>query len=131
MKSSGYSKRLRELLVTLSKDPKVKNALSTLKAKSNGSNKVNSFKELFIHLLRLSSKFLGKKKARFLEEWIDAAELLISLSLVLKENIFDRPEVRAFFEESWDGLKKQSMHFYLAATKFVAETLRKMKRRSN
>jgi hypothetical protein len=63
--------------------------------------------------LAIASRFATKKKARALDELMDIIFLLVQVSLLLKENIFDRPEVKKFFSQS-------SKEIYSLAQKYVA-----------
>lgn len=44
--------------------------------------------------------FLKKKRGRALDEQLEVVYFLLQISLLLKENVFDRPEVKEFFSRS-------------------------------
>ena len=67
-----------------------------------------------------AARFATKKKARALDELMEVIYLVVQVSLVLKENIFDRPEVKEFFSQS-------SKEIYFFAQKYVAMVLPKTK----
>jgi len=92
-----------ELLVELSRDPAVKRAVAKTRRKRPGKTtaKVESVTGILRLITGIASRFAKKKKARGIEEAMDAIDLLIQVSIALKENIFDRPEVRRFFSRSF------------------------------
>ena len=59
-------------------------------------NTMESLAALFLLSVSVVSRFVSKKKARSLDELIEVVYLLVQVSLSLKENVFDRPEVREF-----------------------------------
>ena len=75
---------------------------------------------LFLLGLSDRSRFAKKKKARALDELGDLIYLLVQVSVMLKENIFDRPEVREFFSQ-------RSKQIYLFAQECAALVLPKPK----
>jgi len=97
------STSLGELLAELSRDPQVKRAVAKTRRRRPGKTtaKVESVTRVVLLLMGIASRFAKKKRARALEEAMDAVDLLIQLSIALKENIFDRPEVRRFFSRSF------------------------------
>lgn len=52
----------------------------------------------------IASRFSKKKRSRALDELAELVHLLVQVSLLLKENIFDRPEVKKFFRESFEQI---------------------------
>lgn len=114
MNVKAGSKEFLELLKKLSTDPKIKSAIESAKAEANSqsSYQATSVIDLIIHLLKYSSTFVGKKKAEKITEYTGYIGFLITISLLLKKNIFDRPEVREFFIKNWVDTKILSVKFY-------------------
>ncbi|MGA2709021.1 MAG: hypothetical protein ABSF86_11510, partial [Steroidobacteraceae bacterium] len=82
--------------------------------------KVESLTDIVLLILAIASRFATKKKARALDELMDIIFLLVQVSLRLKENIFDRPEVKEFFGQ-------RSKEIYSFGQKYVAMVLPKTK----
>jgi hypothetical protein len=87
---------IRKLLRALSRDPQLRRLIAKARRGKAGA-KVDNVTDLYLLLLAIASRLSNKKKARALEEEIDVIYFLVQISLLLKENLFDRPEVRAFF----------------------------------
>lgn len=90
------------------------------KPAGKGAAKVESVAGVFLIMLDLASRFVKKKKARALEEARDTVYLLVQVSIVLKENVFDRPEVKKFFSDSFRQI-------YRSGRQLVAMALPKTK----
>jgi len=73
---------------------------------------------LLLLILSIASRFSKKKQAKALDELIDTIYLLVQVSLLLKENVFDRPEVKKFF-------RRRSKEIYSFAQECVAMVLPK------
>jgi hypothetical protein len=120
-KSSQFSNLLREL----SRDPRLKRVITNAKRQHRGKGgagaKVENVTGIFLVLMAIASLFARKKRARAIDELMDIIYLLVQVSVVLKENIFDRPEVRKFFSKS-------SKQIYLLAQQCVDLVLPKPKR---
>jgi hypothetical protein len=114
--------QFRKLLKQLSRDARVKRVIVKAKRRTRGKGraKVENVTDMFLLLMAIASRFAKKKKARALDELMEIIYLLVQISLVLKENIFDRPEVREFFRHS-------SKQIYLLAQECVAMVLPKTK----
>jgi len=99
MKSSNKS---RKLLKELSRDPHLKQVIAKARHQPRGKveARVESVTGMFVLLSRIASRFAKKKRARAIDDLADTVHLLFQVSLLLKENIFDRPEVKNFFRES-------------------------------
>lgn len=123
------SKQIIQLLADLSKDKNIKLALDKVKSeyRNESQEQINSFKDLLVVIFRISTKFIGKKKARVLEETLDAVGILIQISLLIKTNVFDRPEVRLFFQNLWSGIKVNWSAIYSTASNYVDQQLNKRK----
>jgi hypothetical protein len=114
--------QFRNLLKGLGRDPRLKRVIAKAKRQTRGKDgaKVESVTDIALLLLAIASRFTTKKKARALDELMDMIYLLVQVSLLLKENIFDRPEVREFFSHS-------SKQIYLLALECVSMVLPKTK----
>ena len=119
------TKNFKTLLQELSKDPRIKKVIGQAKARLKNENSLKALgvTDFLILLIAVFSKFLSKKKARILEDLIEPLLLLFQVSLILKENVFDRPEVREFFS-------KHSSKIYKTAREYVAKALAKTKKRT-
>jgi hypothetical protein len=93
--------QFKGLLKDLSRDPRLKVVIAKAKRKPRGkaTAEVESAAGLFLLALSIASRFAKKKHARALDELGDLIYLLVQVSEMLKENIFDRPEVREFFSQ--------------------------------
>jgi hypothetical protein len=114
--------QFRKLLKQLSRDARVKRIIAKAKRRTRGKGgaKVETVTNMFLLLMAIASRFAKKKKARALDELMEIIYLLVQVSLLLKENIFDRPEVKEFFSHS-------SKQIYLLAQECVAMVLPKTK----
>ncbi|MGA2713122.1 MAG: hypothetical protein ABSG41_08435 [Bryobacteraceae bacterium] len=114
--------QFENLLKQLSRDPRLKLVIAKAKRQTRGKGaaKVENVTGIFLLILAIASRFAKKKKARAIDELMDIIYLLVQVSLVLKENIFDRPEVQEFFSRS-------SKQIYLLAQECVAMVLPKTK----
>jgi len=112
------------LLKELSRDPRLKLVITNAKRQKRrkGGVEVESLSSIVRLVLTIASRFMKKKKARALDELMDIVYLLVQVSVVLKENVFDRPEVKEFFSQS-------SKQIYLLAQQCVAMVLPKTKER--
>jgi len=115
--------QFKDLLKGLSRDPRLKRVITKARrqTRQKGGAKVERVTDIVLILLAIASRFVKKKKARALDELMDIIYLLVQVSLLLKENIFDRPEVKEFFSHS-------SKQMYLLAQECVAMVLPKTKR---
>jgi hypothetical protein len=114
--------QFKNLLGELSRDPRLKLVIANAKRQNRGKSraKVETVTSILLLLLATISRFAKKKRARALDELMDVIYLLVQVSLLLKENIFDRPEVKEFFSQS-------SKQIYLLAQECVAMVLPKPK----
>lgn len=113
----------RTLLKDLDRDPRVRQAVARAK-RGNGHKdrgKVEGLAGILSLALTVASRYSKKKRARALEELRDAISFLVELSLLLKENVFDRPEVKKF-------IRQRSKQIYLFAQGCVAMVLPKKTR---
>jgi hypothetical protein len=112
--------RVKDLLKVLGRDPQLKRVIARRQIRGKGGANVAHVTDIVLLLLAIASRFATKKKARALDELMDIIYLVVQVSLVLKENIFDRPEVKEFFNQS-------SKEIYFFAQKYVAMVLPKTK----
>jgi hypothetical protein len=92
-----------ELVKELSRDPQLKRAVASARRKTRGKGaaRVENATGIVLLFLGIASRFAKKKKARALDEAMDVISLLVQVSMALKENIFDRPEVKRFFSRGF------------------------------
>jgi hypothetical protein len=114
--------QMKGLLKELSRDPRLKVVIAKAKHHPRGKAeaKVESATGFFLLALSIASRFAKKKNARTLNELGDLIYLLVQVSLMLKENIFDRPEVKEF-------ISQRSKEIYLFAQECAALVLPKPK----
>ena len=105
--------QFNDLLKVLGRDPRLKRVMARRQIRGKGGANVEHVTDIVLLLLAIAARFATKKKARALDELMDIIFLLVQVSLLLKENIFDRPEVKKFFSQS-------SKEIYLLAQKYVA-----------
>jgi len=115
--------QFENLLKDLSRDPRLKLVIAKARRQNHrkGAAQVENVTGIFLLLMAIASRFAKKKRARALDELMDIIYLLVQASLLLKENIFDRPEVKKFLSQS-------SKQIYLLAQACVAMVLPKTKR---
>jgi wobble nucleotide-excising tRNase len=115
--------QFQNLLKELSRDPRLKLVIAKAKRQTRGKGaaRVENVTGIFLLILAIVSRFAKKKRARAIDDLMDIIYLLVQVSLALKENIFDRPEVKEFFSQS-------SRQIYLLAQECVAMVLPKTKR---
>jgi len=115
-KPTGFTSLAKEL----TRDPRLKQAVARARRKTPGKSvrQIDNATGVVLLLLGIASRFSKKKRARALHEAMDVIHLLVQVSIVLKENIFDRPQVRKFFSQSYRQV-------YLLARDLVAVVLPK------
>jgi hypothetical protein len=115
----SVKKNFATLLKKLSQDPALKAAMEQLR-KSSAPGQADLWQALLI-----ASRFANRRKTRAIADFIDIAMFLISLSLLIKQNVFDRPEVREFFAKSWKGASSSVSGYYETVRDFVSARLKK------
>ena len=112
------SNKYRKLLKELSRDPRLKQVIvkARRQPRAKAGTKVETATSMFLLLSAIVSRFSKKKRARAIDELADVVHLLVQVSLLLKENTFDRPEVKKFF-------RKTSKQIYAFAQECVAMVL--------
>lgn len=110
--------KYRKLLKELSRDPRLKQVIAKAKRqpRAKAGTKVETVTSMFLLVSAIISRFSKKKKARAIDELVDIVHLLIQVSFLLKENIFDRREVKKFFRQT-------SQQIYAFAQECVAMIL--------
>jgi len=100
------AKRLRKIVKELSRDPWLKQAVAKARPVSRGKrgSQIESLANAYAALSTIASGLSKKKKARALQERMDIVYFLVQMSLLLKENVLDRPEVRQFLNRSASGI---------------------------
>lgn len=91
--------RFSKLLKELSRDSRLKRAVAKGRRRSHAKRRsqIENLLDMCLLFSAVASRFLKKKKARALDKQMDIVYFLVQVSLLLKENIFDRPEVQEFF----------------------------------
>lgn len=117
------SARFRKLLEELSADPKIRAALDKISDKSKLGQHVRALRD-FLPFIAKFSKFGGKRTA-LISQHISLIILLFELSILLKTNVFDRPEVQKFFKENWGLLQKKIAAMYIFCSNYVRSRLNK------
>lgn len=110
-----HTPALSDLVRQLSRDPSLKRVIAKVRHQSRGKGRTELEKvtDLYLVLVAIMAQFSRKKRARTLEEHMNVVAFLVQLSLAVKENIFDRPEVKQFFDRS-------SKEVYRAVRKCIA-----------
>lgn len=128
---SYNSKAFLDLLNKLSSDPKVKAAIDSAKSEAFKSSdyQATSILDLISYLMKYSGSFIGKKKAEKLTEYTGYLVFIITVSMILKKNLFDRPEVKEFFVKNWEGAKRNSSKFYNICQNYAAEAVDRIKKK--
>ncbi len=126
------SKKILKLLSDLSQDPKIKSAIDQLKNKykPDVDNKMDSFKDMAFLALKVGAKFVNRRKARIIEDTLEALGILVQISFLIKANIFDKPEVQLFFKDLWKGVQSNGLAVYSSGKAFVDQQLFKRKMKS-
>ena len=105
--------KYQKLLNELSRDPRMKRVIvKARRSQKNGTRNVETATRMFVLLSSIAARFSKKKRARAIEELTDIVQLLVRVSLLVKENIFDRPEVKKFF-------RRRSKQIYLFAQEWL------------
>ena len=108
--------QFKDLLKELARDPRVKRVIGKRRSRGKRGSKNQPAAGIVRALLGIASRFMTKKRARAFDELVDAIYLLVQVSLLLKENVFDRPEVKRFF-------RQRSKQIYSLAQEYVVMIL--------
>ncbi len=98
--------KYRKLLTELNRDPRLKQVIAKARRRPRGKVRTNveTVTDTLLLVSGIASRFSKKKRSRALDELAELVHLLVQVSLLLKENIFDRPEVKKFFRESFEQI---------------------------
>jgi len=123
------TKQVTKLLEELSRDPRVEKAIarSTHHPRKSATVPAGSLVAIFVAMLAIAARFSSKKMARAVDELMDTLYFLLQVSIVLKENVFDRPEVKNFFNrrsKQLYSIAQESAALILGKTKAQAITHR-------
>src|ERR1039458_3720180 len=119
MKKGRQFKNFKE---NLDQDLYLKRAISKArrqthrKTANKAADKAGNLADFFFVSLAIASRFVSKKTARTLEEILVLVYLLVQAIILLKENVFDRPDVQEF-------LSRQSKHILATARTYVDQVL--------
>ncbi len=110
----------KKLLMKLAEDPQIKRAMDTIDHGANAA-KVENFRDTVKTLMSMSRSFIGSKRALKLAAYAEVMILAYRLGLLLKTNILDRPEVKAYLEENFQGIKNNPA--YKVARSFISSAI--------
>lgn len=125
----SFKTDFKNLIKQLSTDPKVREAIQSL-GRMSDKRGFSSVPQGLGATLLLAGKFAGKGRLRTIIHFVDAAVFLISLSLIIKQNVFDRPEVQEFLRRVYGGVSKTSTRHIQAVRKYVNSKLTSRRSRS-
>lgn len=119
--AAGFKKLLKDL----SQDPEVRAAIEKMSA--NGGDRFNAqaLKDFLPFVVKLSK--LGGRRMTILGQYFGMLLFLFELSIILKKNVFDRPEVKQFFKENWAGARTKANAMYMLCSGYMKTVLRKYK----
>lgn len=112
----------KKLLMKLAEDPQIKQAMDNMDHGANNA-KIESFRDTVQTFMSMSRSFVGNKRALQLAAYAEVMIVAYRVGLLLKTNILDRPEVKAYLEENLEGLKKYPA--YKVARSFITNTIGK------
>lgn len=115
--SAGPAKKL---LMKLAEDPKIASAIEAMDHGAN-NEKITSFRDTLQTFTDMTKSFVGSKRALKIAAYAEVMILAYRLGLVLKTNIFDRPEVKAYIDENLSGLKSSGV--YKIAKQFIGNAI--------
>lgn len=115
--------RIKQLIDELSQDPKIKAALDKINDKSQIGQHVKQLKD-FLPLLGKLSRF-GGKRTLAVAQTLTLIVVLFEVSVLIKQNVFDRPEVRKFFMENWGVLQRRVGAIYMFVNTYVQTQLKR------
>lgn len=117
----------KSLLKKLSEDPKLREAIRKISV--NSDKNFAALSQGLATTLLLAGRFIGKARMKRITTFIDVAVFLISLSLLIKQNVFDRPEVREFIARVWKDVSKTVQQLSAVARDYVEKRLAAAKSR--
>ncbi len=116
--------QFKKLLADLSKDPEIRAAIEKMSAQGGRSN-AQALKDFLPFVVKLSK--LGGRRMTIIGQYFGMLLFLFELSIILKKNVFDRPEVQQFFKENWAGAKTKANAMYMLCSGYMKTVLRKYK----
>ena len=117
-----FKTEFKTLIKKLSQDPNLREAIDTMGRMKNKDFAV--LPQAIGTALLFAGRFAGKGRMRSVTNFVDAALFLISLSLLIKQNVFDRPEVQEFFRKLWNDIGKTTAHLNKLLRDYVDKRLR-------
>jgi len=118
----NFKTEFKSLLKKLSQDPKVRDAILTI-GRFGDKPDFMALPQGLAKTLLFAGRYVGKSRMRTVANFIDAAVFLISLSLLIKQNVFDRPEVQEFLRKLWKDISKTSAHLNRVVRDYVEKRL--------
>ena len=122
-----FKKEFRDLIGKLSQDPKVREAIHKI-GKFGDNPNFTALPQAMVAAILFAGRFFGKSRMRALANFVDAAVFLVSLSLLIKQNVFDKPEVQDFVRKTWKDIGKTATHLTQVVRDYVD---RRLNSRSN
>ena len=121
-------KQFKDILQKLAREPQVKEALTKARRQMRRKGKAENLTGALLLALAVATRFVSRKKRRAVDDLMDSIFLLLEISLLLKENIFDRPEVKKFFRlrsKKVSVFVEKNMAAILARTKKTSHELQR------
>lgn len=117
------SARFKKLISDLSRDPKLREAINKINEKSRLGQHVKALRDFLPFVAKLSR--LGGKKTAALGEHLSLIVFLFEISILVKKNVFERPEVQRFFKDNWGLLQIKVTAMYVFCSNQVRDRLEK------
>lgn len=117
--------RFKKLLSELSQDPEVRAAIEKMSAKGGDRFNSQALRDFLPFVVKLSK--LGGRRMSIVGQYFGMLLFLFELSIILKKNVFDKPEVRQFFKENWAGARTKANAMYMMCSGYMKTVLRKYK----
>lgn len=101
------NKTFSDLLDLLSKDPTLREAIDQYKAGGHSTQtlQAQSMIEGLGHIAQVAAKFMNKKKTDMITHYVEIVGLVLTLSVFLKVNLLDRPEVQSFLKHRFEEVQ--------------------------
>lgn len=126
---SVQSDIVKKLIELLKKDPTLKEQLKRFKGRNDVAvPEAKSPVSALLNVASVMGKFTGKKKALILAAHIDTVVLLVSLSMFLKTNVFDRPEIQEFFKKAFDQSSIVAQKLFTQGSEIASKLIEKSKK---
>ena len=121
------TKKVQEFLKLLKEDPKVKKALESAKSEPSGL-KTRTVVDAFLSLLKVMARGFSKRKLMIFHDVLEITRIIIEISLMIKKNVLDRPEVKLKFEELLKATIGNSSAIALKLRSFIDQMLTTLKK---